>query len=53
MLGDVVATNAYRVLEGEGLMCFPIQRQHGGYEWGKTRWCLHVARPSDGLLLSL
>lgn len=37
MRGDVVAANTYRVLEGEGLMCFPIQRQCQGCNWGKTR----------------
>ena len=29
LLSDVVATDTYRVLEGEGLMCSPIQRQRG------------------------
>lgn len=37
MLGNIIATNTYRVLEGEGLMCFPTQRQGGGCEWVKTR----------------
>lgn len=37
MLGDVIATHTYRVLEGEGLMCLPIQRQREAYKWGKTR----------------